>query len=185
MRHRLALTSVIVLAVLGASTGARPAVSSLPATAACNPARVQYTPWPGGDRRLDQIPWIQGKPRSVGLVGLLWYWPKEWRAARVRTARIFTHGVAPAGMSTKVLWAFVAPSVANSGGRQGIVRGTRLDSPGSFRQTFARIYYANQRGAPSFASIVDVPESGCWKLQLSMGGRLRAIVTVLAVASTS
>lgn len=180
MRHLLALTSVFVLALLGTNSGARTATSSPRAAAACSAARVQYTAWPGGDRRLDQIPWIRGKPRTVGLVGLLWYWPKEWREARVRTARIFLQGVTPGGWTTKILWAFTGPSVAGGGGRQGLVRGTRLDAAGSFKQAFAAIYYANQRGAPSFASIVDVPDRGCWRLQLSMG-RLRASVTMLAV----
>ncbi len=64
------------------------------------------------------------------------------------------------------------------------MRGTRLDAPGSFKQTFVAIYYAGQNGAPSFASIVDIPHRGCWRLQLSMG-RLRASVVMLAVAGKS
>ena len=61
-----------------------------------------------------------------------------------------------------------------------MIRGTPLDAAGSFSRTFAAIQYAGQRGAPSFASIVDVPESGCWKLRLSTGS-LRASVVLLAV----
>lgn len=180
VRHGVALTSILVLVLLGASSGARTAASSPRAAAACSPALVHYTPWPGGDRRLDSIPWVGGVPARVGLVGLLWYWPKEWKAARVARARIFLHGATPGGWSTKTLWAFTAPSVAGSGGGQGLIRGTRLDAPGSFEESFARIHYANDRGAPSFASIPDVPRRGCWRLRISMGD-LRASVVMLAV----
>ena len=65
------------------------------ATAPCRPPRVHYTPYPGGDERLSTLPWISGEPRELGLVGLLWYWPKEWQG--VRRARVFTGGVGPAG----------------------------------------------------------------------------------------
>ncbi|MGH3111743.1 MAG: hypothetical protein ACRDQT_12595, partial [Gaiellaceae bacterium] len=74
--------------------------------AACRPARVNYT-HPGGDNRLARQPWVRGEPRTVGLVGLLWYWPENWRQNRLSVARIFTGGVAPAGYSTKILWAFL------------------------------------------------------------------------------
>jgi hypothetical protein len=114
------------------------------------------------------------------LVGLLWYWPENWRLSRLRSARIFTGGVAPAGYSTKILWAFLAPSAKGRGGSQLLVRGRRLDGLGSFRQEFAAISYEGQRGAPSYASIINVPKPGCWRLQLSTGS-LRASVVFRAV----
>ena len=89
----------------------------------------------------------------------------------------------PAGSSTKILWAFVTRSAAGRGARHVLVKGARLDAAGSFRQSFSAINYAGQHGAPSFASIVDVPEPGCWKLQLSTGG-LRASVVMLPVEGT-
>jgi hypothetical protein len=119
----------------------------------------------------------------VGAVGLLWYWPTEWRQQRVRPARIYSGGQAPAGYSTKILWTFVARSSVGGGGPRLVVEGERIDAPGAFAQEFAAISFSGQNGAPSYASIVDVPEPGCWKLDLSAGG-LRASVTFLAVAPT-
>ena len=58
------------------------------------------------------IPWIAGEPRELGLVGLLWYWPEDWRD--VNRAQVFTGGVAPQGYSAKVLWAFLAPEAQRS-----------------------------------------------------------------------
>jgi hypothetical protein len=148
----------------------------------CSPARVQYTPYPGVDSRLSRLPWVRGRPAKVGLVGLLWYWPSEWQAGRVRTARIFVGGQAPAGYSTKVLWTFVAPSAVGAGGGTLTVQGNRLDGTGSFTQEFAAISFSGQNGAPSYASIINVPTPGCWALRLR-AGLLRANLTLLAVES--
>ena len=116
----------------------------------------------------------------MGLVGLLWYWPETWQQRRLGAARIYTGGAAPAGYSTKILWAFLGRSAKGRGGAHLVVRGRRLDQPGSFRQVFAAISYAGQQGAPSYASIINVPSAGCWRLQLSTGA-LRASVVFQAV----
>ena len=184
MKLNTALSLLLVLgAVLGTSGAGMSAVASVHAEASCSPARVQYAPYPGGDERLANLPWVRGKPLSVGLIGLLWYWPEDWRKQRVRPARIFTGGVAPAGYSTKILWTFVARSAANGGGTRLVVRGRRLDGSGTVTAEFAAITFAGQRGAPSFASIIDVPQPGCWRLELSTG-TLRASVVFLAVGQT-
>jgi len=137
--------------------------------AACKPARVNYAPYPGRDQRLGRLPWVRGEPRGVGLVGLLWYWPETWQQRRLRAARIYTGGVAPAGYSTKILWVFLGRSARGGAGGRLVVRGRRLDQPGSFRQEFGAISYGGQRGAPSYASIINVPNAGCWRLRLSTG----------------
>jgi hypothetical protein len=177
---RVALVVASTAVVVVSATAIGMASPQAQAGAACKPARVQYTPYPGGDRRLAKSVWVRGEPRTAGLVGLLWYWPENWQQSRLRSARIFTGGVAPAGYSTKILWAFLAPSAKGRGGPRLVVRGRRLDGPGSFRQEFAAISYQGQRGAPSYASIIDVPRPGCWRLQLSTGG-LRASVVFRAV----
>ena len=169
------------LAILGVALVAEQdsALGSQRATT-CNPARVNHTRYPGGDARLAWLPWVRGEPRRAGLVGLLWYWPETWRQRRLRTARIFTDGVAPGGASTKILWVFVGRSTRSSGGARLVVRGRRLDAEGSFRQEFAAISYSGQQGAPSYASIVHVPSPGCWRLTLSTGS-LRAAVVFQAI----
>ena len=80
----------------------------------------------------------------------------------------------------KILWVFLGRSAKGRGGVQLVVRGRRLDKPGSFRQAFAAVFYSGQQGAPSYASIVDVPTAGCWRLQLSTG-TLRSSVLFQAV----
>ena len=171
------ISAVLALAASLVAAGTTGTVGS----PVCTAAAVHYTPYPGGDRRLDRIPWISAGPAAKGLVGLLWYWPESWRKQRLRRAQIFTHGQAPAGYSTKVLWAWTGPAARDRGGALLVVSGRRLDGPGSFRQEFSAIGYEGQDGAPSYASIVDVPKPGCWRLTLATTG-LRAEVVVRAVS---
>jgi hypothetical protein len=181
VRAHTGLAASAALVTLAAGLrGEDGAASTATSAAACSSARVEYTRYPGGDARLGGLPWIRGEPRGTGLVGLLWYWPRSWHERRVRRARIYTGGVAPEGYSTKILWAFVGRSARGRGGSLLVVRGERLDGSGSFRQEFAAISYSGQNGAPSYASIVDVPSAGCWRLRLSTGS-LRASVVLQAV----
>jgi hypothetical protein len=112
-------------------------------------------------------------------VGLLWYWPPEWGHRHLTEPRIYTGGEAPQGWSTKILWVFLAGSRSRAEDRL-TVRGRRLDGPGAMRQRFAAIGYAGQHGAPSFASIIDIPRPGSWRLQLS-SGELRGTVDLRAI----
>jgi hypothetical protein len=141
-------------------------------------AAVHSTPYPGGDERLSSIPWIRGEPREHGLVGLLWYWPEDW--GDVDRAQVFTGGVAPAGYSAKVLWAFLDPSAGNRADGELVIEARRLDGPGRRRETFSAISYAGQEGAPSYASILTLDRPGCWRLTLTTG-ELRSTVDVRAV----
>lgn len=95
-------------------------------------------------------------------------------------ARIFTGGVAPAGYSTKILWVFVGKSAKGAGGARLTLRGRRLDATGTFEQEFAAISYSGQQGAPSYASIINIPSAGCWRLTFSTG-TLRSSVVFQAV----
>jgi hypothetical protein len=117
-----------------------------------------------------------GNVRFAATVG------ETWRKERIREARIFTGGVAPAGYNVKVLWVFLGASARGQGGSQLVVEGRRLDGAGRFREAFAAIGYAGQRGAPSYASTIDVRKPGCWRLKLSTGS-LRAYADFLAVRS--
>jgi hypothetical protein len=186
--RRPALIALLVLAGCGgdqpapADRAAAPAATPPPvepvATAACHPPRVHHTPYPGGDESLSGIPWIQGEPRGLRLVGLLWYWREQW--GKSPDARIFTGGVAPEGYSAKVLWAFLSPSVRDRGDTELVIEARNLDGPGTWRETFASIGYEGQEGAPSYASIVDLPRPGCWRLTLTTGN-LKAQIDLRAV----
>ena len=186
--RRVVLFGVLILAGCGGGSDAPPAdraaVSATPAAAsptpaACRPARVHHTPYPGGDERLHGIPWVRGEPRSLEPVGLLWYWNQD-RWGKSRTAWIFTGGTAPEGYNAKVLWAFLAPDARDRGGGRLTVEGRNMDAPGTFRDTFAAISYEGQEGAPSYASIIDLPSPGCWRLTLTTG-ELKAQVDLRAV----
>jgi hypothetical protein len=139
---------------------------------------VHRTSYPGHGKGLDRIPWIAGRPRAAGLVGLAWYWPTNW--PHVREARIFTGGMAPAGYSTKMLWVFLAPSAKRLADTELRVEGRRMDGPGRFSDTFSGIGYEGSGGAPSYASIIDVPKPGCWRLTLTTG-KVEATVDLRAV----
>jgi hypothetical protein len=189
---RLCATLGAILVLAGACNSSESAVEpNTPTTSStvrspaankgpCNPPQVQYTAYPGHGDGLSQIPWIRGEPRDSGLVALLWYWPQEWQRRHLREARIFTGGVAPAGYNVKVMWVFLSHSAVGRAGSELVVDGRRLDGPGRFKDSFAAIGYAGQGKAPSYASIIVVPEPGCWRLNLSSGA-LRAYADFRAV----
>jgi hypothetical protein len=173
--------ALAVLAGCGGSAKPAPvrsAATPAPASGACSPPTVHRTPYPGHGKGLDGIPWIAGSPRETGLVGLAWYWPTNW--PHVRKARIFTGGMAPAGYSTKMMWVFLDPSAKKLADAELRVVGRRMDGPGTFHDTFAGIGYEGSDGAPSYASIVDIPKPGCWRLTLTTG-KVEATIDLRAV----
>ncbi|HET7044291.1 MAG TPA: hypothetical protein VFI37_05525 [Gaiellaceae bacterium] len=178
MRSTVASAAAVAVAICATAAGG----SAQARENVCRPASMHYAPYPGGAPGLGRLPWVRADSQGLGLVALLWYWPDGWRARRVAGARIFTRGRAPDGRSTKILWAFLSPKAerAYRGGNL-IVRGRRLDGPGTTWQQFVGIGYAGQKGAPSFASIVRLPTAGCWRLRLGAGG-LHASVVLSAVA---
>jgi hypothetical protein len=174
VRQAAALAAMVALVALAAGS------SSAEPQAACLAARVNYTPYGGSGTGLEHLPWVGGAPGRYRLRGLLWYWPESWRKQQVQRARIYVGGEAPQGWTTKILWAFLGePAKARAGGEL-VVRGRRLDGRGSFTQRFGAIGYDGQDGAPSYASIVDVPKAGCWRLRLTTG-QVRSTVVFRAV----
>ena len=73
-----------------------------------------------------------------------------------------------------------AVDVFDRAGGELVIEGENLDRRGRFRETFSAISYAGQEGAPSWASSLDLPTPGCWRLRLS-SGELRAFVDIQAV----
>jgi len=158
-----------VLALAGAAGAARGAGSA----PACPAAIVHFRPHeaaPPGLRRLN-LPWVGGAPAAQKLIGLIWYWPTEWRRQKVSRATIYTHGHAPSGEpNMKILWAFLAPRAKSAAGAgQLVVKGRRLDGPGKTWQQFVEISYSGQSRTPSYASIIDLPTAGCWELDATAG----------------
>jgi hypothetical protein len=166
-----------VVVVLAAGAAGAAGSSSGQAAFTCRASLVHYGPYGGSGTGLDGLPWVGG---SYGLRGLLWYWPQAWRHQGVRRARIFTGGRASSRTTTKILWAFVAEAAKTMGGDVLVVHGRRLDARGSFTQRFTSIAYEGQNGAPSYASVIDVPKPGCWRLRLTTG-QLRSTVVFRAI----
>jgi hypothetical protein len=149
----------------------QPAVPSCP---------VSYVHYRSGDHRLGDLPWLRGQPDGSGLVLALAYWPEAWRRERRRGALIYTGTEMPQGSSTKALWAFLRPTQRNRGSGMVTMRGRRLDAPGHFTQRFYEISYEGQNGAPSYASTIDVPKPGCWRLTATTA-KLRGSVVLRAL----
>ena len=159
---------VFSLAAFAASDGWGDTATAMKG-ASCTPALVHFTPYPGGAPGLTTLPWVRTTSAGLGLVGLLWYWPTQWRDQGIDRALIFPGGHAPPSGSTKILWAFLAPKAKRLVSGSLIVQGQRLDAPGKTWQRFAPIAYDGQNGAPSYASIIVLPAEGCWKVRLSAG----------------
>ena len=174
VRQAAILAAIVAFVALAAGS------SSAEPQASCLAARVNYTSYGGSGSGLDHLPWVGGTPGRYRLRGLLWYWPESWRKQQVQRARIYVGGKAPQGWTTKILWAFLGKPAKRQAAGHLVVRGRRLDGPGSFTQRFTAIGYDGQDGAPSYASIIDVPKPGCWRLQLTTG-RVRASVVFRAV----
>jgi hypothetical protein len=89
-------------------------------------------------------------------------------------------GQAPDGANTKMLWVFLGDEAADRAGDELRVVGRRMDGPGRFSDSFAGVGYEGSDGAPSYASIIDIPRAGCWRLTLTTGS-LRATVDMRAI----
>jgi hypothetical protein len=178
----MVVRAVAIAAAVGALVvGAASAESRSPArgrSAACVASTVHYGHHPGVAPGLDRLPWIEGTPRAQRLVGLLWYWPDAWRTEQRASADIYSGGTAPGGkLNMKILWVFLAPharAVPDTG--RVVVKGRRLDAPGKSWQRFVEISYRGQNGAPSYASVIDLPSSGCWRVDLTAGALHGSVV---------
>jgi hypothetical protein len=162
---------VAALGVAALVAGSAAGAGSTAVASPCPAAIVHLAPLPGVAGSLGRLPWVGATPSAQQLVGLLVYWPDEWRAQKVSRATIYTGGHTPAGTpNMKILWVFLAPQAktAPDAGKV-VIKGRRLDGPGKSWQQFVAISYSGQNRAPSYASIVDLPTAGCWQLDLRAG----------------
>jgi len=167
---------VVVVALAGCGGSEETPAERAAAPAPCEPAAVKRTPFPIGGER---TPWVEGEPRGSGLTAVLAYWPPRWKD--VTRARVVTGGTMPEGWNAKTMWIFVGAENRDRGGPELVIEGRNLTGEGTWRDTFAAISYEGQQGAPSYASIVDLPSPGCWRLTLTSGD-LHGTVDLQAVA---
>ena len=135
----------------------------------CEPARVRYGPNPGPGAELDGIPWVRGGPRATGLVALFWFWPEEWSERRVRRARIYARGAGPKGLNMKVMWTFADPAAWQRAGADISIRGRRIGGHGRYSRTFPAVGSGTADDAPAYATIINLPRPGCWRLTATTG----------------
>ena len=139
------------------------------AGAVCNASQVHYERFRGPGSAPKTLPWVIAEPRSVGLVGRLFYYDaySSWRKHRRLRWRIYTGGESPdKRVSMKILWTG-PPRISNASSL--MIRGTRLGQSAHFSQLL-----------DVGPSIVKVPRPGCWRLTLR-AGNATTLLTVLAV----
>jgi hypothetical protein len=98
-------------------------------------------------------------PRRSGIVAGWgpWVTPEEG-------ALLYVGGRTPEGGNTKILWRTTRDASLPSG--ELTLRGTELDGPGTFRQTFPEVSPLGH-----WPSIPLVPNAGCWLFTVRIGGR--------------
>ena len=121
------------------------AAVAAPAEPACEPTRVHR----------DAVVWMPTTPTANGIVAKLF----------VSTVESADRALVYAG-GAKFLWVTPHP------GPQVILTGTRLDRPGSSRESF---FSATSDSPPVtgivFPSNLVIPASGCWAVRVTIGGR--------------
>jgi hypothetical protein len=114
-------------------------------------------------------PWF----RSARVTANLFYYAgatlMDGRLTQSDGAVIYTGGRTLGG-TTKILWTVSA----RGAGASLELRGRRLDGPGAFTRRFSNA------GPRQFPSIVEVPQSGCWRLEIRTG-KVRAAFVVKAI----
>jgi hypothetical protein len=141
---------------------------------AATPVHSEPLPKSGG---LSQLKWVQATPHRAGLVGMLFAFDKDISGDPPRLT-LWAGGKAPGtGPNQKILWV-----IRNRGETPTIVvRGTQIGGTGgSFKQEFHAVGGTDPVGT-SYASIVNVPHAGCWRLDVSSGRVKGAVVLQVVV----
>jgi hypothetical protein len=124
---------------------------------------------------LSQLKWVQATPHKAGIVGMLWAFDPDISGDPPRLT-LWAGGKAPGkGPSQKILWV-----IRNRGEAATIVvRGTQIGGTDTFVQRFNAVGAADPEGS-LYASIVNVPHAGCWRLDVS-SGRVKGSLVVQVV----
>lgn len=181
MWRSAAITAVLAALLAGCSLGGSGTDQSLPSptkqeSATCPSALVHYGAPPAGALSVGvppDLPWIATGSNEI--TGSMFYYRSPVFSHRMRRAVIGAGGRAGDGGATKILW-----WVEGRGATSLTVTGQRLDAAGSFRQV---IPGPSQGRSTFFPSIITVPTSGCWRLELHAGSAAGS-VTMRAVIPT-
>jgi hypothetical protein len=149
-------------------------LAALFASLVCAATPVHGEPLPQSGS-LSQLKWVQATPHRAGLVGMLWAFDADISGNPPRLT-LWAGGKAPGkGPNQKILWV-----IRNRGEAATIVvRGTQVGGTDSFVQRFNAVAAPDPEGS-LYASIVDVPHAGCWRLDVS-SGRVKGSLVVQVV----
>jgi hypothetical protein len=133
------------------------------AAVACAATRVHVDSGPGNVG----TPWIRARPYYSGIFARLWVYDARLRSLDFPPRfAVYAGGTSPSGIDMKVLW-FVRNRRVNAGIDLQIV-GRKAGGTRTFRQRFWAIDDPSARpgSGAEFASNIDVPAAGCWRLNL-------------------
>jgi hypothetical protein len=160
-----AVVALAVLVTLGVGAAANGS------SVACVAAPVRNTVKPptfGGPSR---VPWM----RAGRTVGYLFGYGETLQRLSPGRAALFTGSDRAAGDAMKILWA-----VRGGSRRLLTIAGDRLDASGAFSESFPVVGVAGAGDWAYYASIVDIPAAGCWRLTVLSPGK-RGRFAVLAI----
>ncbi len=157
------------------------AVAASALATACPATHVHREALPrSGD--LSHLAWVQATPRRAGIVGVLFGTEPKFVDVPNPVFTLYAHGRSPTGYATKILWII---RNSHAGGRVD-VRGRQLDGRAVFFDRFSEVSDASPHPAAGheYASIIDLPAAGCWRLTVdsSTDRRVRGTLVVRAVA---
>lgn len=125
----------------------------------CGTTTILTPPAPVSYPGLDQNPWARAEPASAGILALFWGNPPYLAAGTHR----------PDGSANKVLW------VSEAGSSSLQVAAHLLDRPA------APVNFTFPASGFEFPSTIDLPEPGCWRLDLTLSdGTTASIALVVA-----
>jgi len=157
--------------MIGAFLAAAALAGSCPAT----PVHGEPLPQSG---MLSGLRWVQATPHRAGIVGMLFGYDPRLEDPAAPTFALWAHGEAPEGWSTKILW--IVRNVGVTG--EIAIHGRELGGAATFRQSFSSVRDISAQPAKGYeyASIVNLPHGGCWRLTVSTG-RAHGTLIVKAV----
>ena len=119
------------------------------------------------------VPWMKAESPSSGIIGYLFFIGPETSKNQAYQP-LHTGGRYPDGRSSKILWVIDSPNASDT------IEITGKKVPAT-HETFRQSFPMALSPAGNYPSIVNVPTSGCWQLQLK-SGTITGTVTFWVVA---
>jgi hypothetical protein len=148
-------------------------LAALLASVVCAATPVHGEPLPksGG---LSQLKWVQATPHRAGIVGMLFAFDAQISGVPPMFSLWAGGKAPPPGPNQKILW--IVRNTHATGTL--VVRGRNLATGETFRDSFNRVFDASPAPAEGreYASIVNVPHAGCWRLDVVSGGAKGSLI---------